>query len=202
MMQARKQAAQRPRRIIWNNDCDDIGWFGAEGRPEQFLAGRFQQVADTQVDTIFDCTGVTTLFTHQTHVAEMFGQFLPAGVTSPRVVKWSDNIHALGNAGYDTLELGIKFCRQNDIEYFWSLRMNDIHDSFMDEELSRWKREHPEYMFGKRSDYDEYPSADFRKWWSALDYEIPEVRDYIFRILEEVCQRYDVDGIELGGGQR
>jgi len=23
------------------------------------------------------------------------------------------------------------------------------------------------------------------------------VRDYIFRILEEVCQRYDVDGIEL-----
>lgn len=194
MKQARRQAAERERRIIWNNDCDDIGWFDT---PEQFLAGRFQQVADTQVDTIFDCTGVTTLFTHQTHVAEMFGQFLPPGVTSPRVVKWSDNIRALGEAGYDTLELGLKFCRENDIEYLWTLRMNDIHDSWMDEEFSRWKREHPEYMFGERPDYDEYPSADFRKWWSALDFEIPEVRDYIFRILEEVCQRYDVDGIEL-----
>jgi len=134
MKQARQQAAERERRIIWNSDCNDSEWGNT---PEQFLAVRFQQVADTQVDTVFDCTGVTTLFSHQTHVAEMWGQFPPGGVNSPRFSNWNDKIRALGKAGYDTLELGIEFCHQNDIEYFWSLRMNDIHDSFEDDGRSR-----------------------------------------------------------------
>jgi len=194
MKQARKQAAQRQRRIIYNNDGNDIGGHpdGPDigGGPEKFLAARLRQAVNTQVDTVFYCTGVTTLFIHLAQVGERMADF-------PEDIGPRDNIRALAEAGYDTLGLATDFCHQNDIECFFSLRMNDIHDSFTDWQLCAWKREHPEYMFGKRPDLDEYPPTDFRKYWSALDYEIPEVRDYIFRILEEVCQRYDVDGIEL-----
>ena len=40
-----------------------------------------------------------------------------------------------------------------------------------------------------------------RYMWSTLDFEKPEVLDYLFRITEEVCQRYDVDGIGKGRGR-
>ena len=106
-------------------------------------------------------------------------------------------MRALAEVGYDTLGLATDFCHQNDIECFFSLRMNDIHDSFTDWLLCAWKREHPEYMFGKPEDWSKSAPRDFHRYWSALDFEVPEVRDYIFRILEDVCQRYDVDGIEL-----
>ena len=33
--------------------------------------------------------------------------------------------------------------------------------------------------------------------WSSLDYTIPEVRAHVFRLVEEVCQGYAVDGVEL-----
>ena len=52
-------------------------------------------------------------------------------------------------------------------------------------------------MFGKQDDYEAYGSDSPKGWWTALDFEIPEVLDYLFRILEDVCTRYDVDGIEI-----
>ena len=47
------------------------------------------------------------------------------------------------------------------------------------EDIQRYKITHPRYM------------------WSTLDFEKPEVLEYLFRITEEVCQGYDVDGIEI-----
>jgi uncharacterized lipoprotein YddW (UPF0748 family) len=32
---------------------------------------------------------------------------------------------------------------------------------------------------------------------SAVNYGLPEVRDKVFRIFQDVCTRYDVDGIEM-----
>jgi len=63
--------------------------------------------------------------------------------------------------------------------------------------LSRQKREHPEFIMGVKEDWGKYPATDPREWWTLSDYEKPEVRDYIVRIFEDVCQRYDIDGIEL-----
>ena len=176
MKQARTEAAQRPRRIIYNNDGDDSG---AGGTPEKFLAARMEPLLHSQVESVFYCTGVTTAFAHLTRVAETFEGY------------------DLIEAGYDPLDLTIDFCHQNDMEILFSLRMNDIHDAFIDWLLANWKREHPEYMFGERQDWDRSDLANPKVWWSALDYEIPEVRDYIYRILKDVCERYDVDGIEL-----
>lgn len=207
MKQLRKQAAHRARRIIYNDD-------GCYARPfetpEKFLKARLQQVTNTQVDSVFYCTGITTMFLHLAQVGEIFTGFAPDSLTNNAAAfalnafapNMLNGIRSLKEAGHDILALAVDFCHQNDIEILWSLRMNDIHDSESNErlhpwELSRWKREHPEYMFGEPTDWNAHARSDPRCYWSALDYEIPEVRDYIFRILEDVCQRYDVDGIEL-----
>ena len=191
--QARKEAAQRQRRIIFNDD-------GCYGRPfdtlEKFYKARLLQAVDTQVDSVFYCTGATTMFTHLAQVGETYGEFFD-DVDDAYALNIRDGIRALTEAGYDTLALATDFCHRNDLEIIWTLRMNDIHDAFLDWELTRWKREHPEYMMGKPEDMQKYAGKDPRYWWSSLDFEIPEVRDYIYRILEDVCQRYDVDGIEL-----
>lgn len=39
--------------------------------------------------------------------------------------------------------------------------------------------------------------TDPRKWWAGLDFAVPEVRDYILKIFEDICRRYDIDGIEM-----
>jgi len=65
---------------------------------------------------------------------------------------YADNIAALGAAGHDSLTATVGFCRTNKLEVFWSHRMNDIHDSFIDSLLCRWKREHPKYLLGTREE--------------------------------------------------
>ena len=194
MKQARKEAARRPRRIVYN---DDGGYTPLYETPEEFLALRFNQTVNTQIDTVFYCTGVTGVFTHLAQVGEVFGEFVSDETSPEHLIARRDSISKLREAGYDSLELAVNFCRENNREIFFTLRMNDIHDSFMDCHLSRWKREHPEYLLGKSGDYSRYVNTNLRAWWSFLDYEIPEVREYVFRILEDVCQRYDIDGLEL-----
>jgi hypothetical protein len=52
-------------------------------------------------------------------------------------------------------------------------------------------------MMGTPEDIQRYKITHPRYMWSTLDFEKPEVLDYLYRITEEVCQRYDVDGIEI-----
>ena len=193
--QARQQAAWRTRRIIWNNDGADEGP-GPGGTAEGFVTARNRQVMHTQVDSVFYCTGTTFTFCHLNDVAETFLD-VPDDSGSAMALGWRDNMRALQEAGTDTLRLTVDFCRRNELEVFYSMRMNDIHDSFTSWLLPEWKRDHPDYCFGKPGDQDKYDASDPRYFWSFQDYEIPEVRERIYRILEDVCQRYDIDGIEL-----
>ena len=178
----RREMKHRRRRVIYNNDGGD-GLGGDVTTPDKFLARRMKATLDTQVDSVFYCTGATTMFTHRAKVGETYGN--RAG------------IKALAEAGTDPLEIAVKFCHKNDLEIFWTHRINDIHDSFLDWELTTWKREHPEYLMGIPADLDKYPSSDPRKRWTALDFEIPEVLDYLVAIIDDVLSRYDVDGIEI-----
>ena len=121
----RKEAAQRQRRIIYNDD-------GGQGKPfdtpEKFYEARLNQLVNTQVDSVFYCTGSTTMFTHLSQVAENYGDAIPENVDDVFARHLRNDVWALREAGHETLTLAAKFCRQNDIEIFFSLRMNDIHE--------------------------------------------------------------------------
>jgi len=97
----------------------------------------------------------------------------------------------------------VDFCRQHGLEVFWSLRMNDRHDSYplgsrrWTYGLAPFKRDHPEYVFGVPADWERYRADRVKQLWSGVDYGRPEVREHIFRLIEEVCAGYDIDGVEL-----
>ncbi len=192
----RQAARRRKRRIIYNNDGCDIFSDGAK-TPEGFLAQRFKHALDTQVDSIFYCTGVTTLFSHLAQVGETYGEFCHDD-SGANAVNARENIRALKEAGHDTLKLAVEFCHGNQLEIIFSHRINDIHDTFVDWLLCRWKREHPEYLMGAREEAAKAGGGNSpRHWWSALDFERPEVLDYLIAIQEDVCRRYDIDGVEI-----
>ncbi|MBN2217779.1 MAG: family 10 glycosylhydrolase [Pirellulales bacterium] len=183
--QQRRQAAQRTRRIIFNNDGND-----ARTPPDEphthanFLSKRTTALAGSQVDAIFYCTGVFNLYTHHSTESE------PRAYRENNVVEWA---WELGNKGPDSLETMVQFGHEHGMEVFWSMRMNDCHDSTMPRNLCQWKRNHPECLMGKKG--DRFKAGGNR--WSALNYAVPGTREKVYRILKDVATRYDVDGLEL-----
>ena len=77
------------------------------------------------------------------------------------------------------------------MEAFASVRMNDVHDSFMDANaMTVWKRTHPEFMVDTRGTLPE-----FELYMTAQDFSHEAVRRRKIEIIEEICQHYDVDRV-------
>ncbi len=194
MRSARSAAQWQPRRIMYNDDGNHVTPFTT---PDELIDLRLRQLIGTQVDTIAYCTGGGGLFWgHQAHVGETLGEFVTEndGQQVRDIVSSLDALKALGT---DPLAVAVDFGHENGMEVFWSYRMNNIEDSFAAPYLSRWKREHPDFLFGKAEDYPKYEYTDPKKWWAGLDFAEAEVRDYALRIFEDVFTRYDIDGIDM-----
>lgn len=171
-----------------NNDGNDARTPPKEPRTyENFLSKRTTALAGTQVDAIFYCSGVFNLYHHRSNETECRKR------GDQNVVDWASELGKDG--GPDSLTTIVDFGHKNKMEVFWSIRMNDTHDSGDPALLCQWKQDHPDYLMC-RKDGREGVVAGGRRW-SAVNYELPEVREKVFRILQDVATRYDVDGLEL-----
>ncbi|MDO9463910.1 MAG: family 10 glycosylhydrolase [bacterium] len=188
MKQRRKEAAHRQRRLIFNNDGDDASWYCKVATPEELLRLRTTGLAGSQVDTIFysTCSGGFGVYSHNTKVGQ---------VVSPEVLFTDSISKKLIEQGTDPLKIMVDFCHKNEIEIFWSMRMNDTHNAspeYTEGMLLNFLKEHTEYLLASG------PGQKLRYGaWSAANYGLKEIRDLAFKFIQEVCQNYDVDGIEL-----
>ena len=184
MKELRRQAAFRPRQIIFNNDGDDVFAKNKDASIETFLAARTTPLVGSQVDTVaYSTTRSFAYFSHNTEVCEVHTRkegLLANNITAALIAR-----------GTDPLEVMVKFCRENDMEIFWSMRMNDTHDTADPLLRPRWKTDHPEYLMGTK----DHPPR--KGGWTRVNYGRKEVREMAFAVIKDVCQRYDVDGIEL-----
>lgn len=187
---ARAEAAQRQRRMIFNNDGDDH-LLSEEVSREAFLAKRTTPLLDSHVDTISYCTSRPFgAFLHRTQVGDIITQSKPFRGDRTNVVEY------FLERDTDPLEVMTDCCHDNALEIFWSMRMNDTHDAHYPAEAqhpywSSFKEQHPELLFGTRADRPAHGS------WSAVDYASPIVRDFLFEAFREVCEGYGVDGVEM-----
>ena len=197
----RKKAVQRSRRLIYNDDgCGPIMQPGGD-TPEGFLNGansRMRPLPGTQVDSVFICSGATHVLNHPTKVAESYADVTDKYQIGGEWALMRDNMRALEKAGTDAVQLTIEFCRQHQFEVVYSHRINDIHNQFLEVERSTWFREHPPYWINTPQNAAQAGGANSpRHWWSALDFERPEVLEHLTAIQAEVCGRYDIDGVEI-----
>lgn len=188
---ARRQAAERPRRVIFNNDGNEPVYLCKTTSPEELLSYRTTPLAGTHVDAIFYCTWSSGfgLFTHGTKVGEVFStrEGLFERNLAPQMIA----------AGTDPLRVMTEFGRKHGIEVFWSFRLNDTHDGSTAAygpimfRANRLKREHPAWLIGSPTQKPKHGA------WSAVDFTRDEIRDLALRYTEEVCRNYDVDGVEI-----
>jgi len=118
--------------------------------------------------------------------------------------------------GKDCLEIILEFCRRHDIEMWASMRMDDNHDQWRPKDRTPWKAEHPERWLAqpvgmgggleeKAFLISEMALEHPERWvprgscgcWYGADYGREDVREKVFEIIADICERYDVDGIEL-----
>lgn len=181
----------RERRIIVNNDGND------KVLPpytiERFLESRTSGLEGTQVDSIFYCTGVPMLYTHRSKIAAQLGVGDHADAPNKQ---W---VSAFNEQDTDSLEIVTNWGREHDKEIFWSIRLNDRHDSGSRWKhlITDWKRKNPELTMGTEGEGLPDNFERGHNSWSLLRYDRAEVRDTIYSLIEEVCQNYDIDGIEL-----
>jgi hypothetical protein len=129
-------------------------------------------------------------FSQHSTVSELMAKsdYTPAGVT------WSYATELGDVAGEpDTLATMTSYGHSVGKEMFWSLRMNDTHDT--DNALLRpqWKSDHPDCMMSPTRQW--FPYGAHR--WTAANYEQSATRGLVYDILHDVASRYDVDGLEL-----
>lgn len=187
----RKKLAHRIRRIVFNNDGDDISAPGADS-VSGLLKARTTALLGSQVDAIWYYSSHGLKLYHQNgSFAELYRSPDLDGYATSNLERLMDR------EGKDALEVMVEACHAHGLEIFWSNRMNDIHDSFNLEILHYIKREHPEYMLSTWEEGKKYKYPDPRSTWSAWDFERSEIRDLTVAALREVCQNYDIDGLEL-----
>ena len=105
--------------------------------------------------------------------------------------RWAHNLKVMLDAGIDPMQRMIDRCRQRRISPWVSIRMNDVHDAHLLRSPlhSRMWMEHPEYW--------RYPDR-FNSWNDrCFNYGLKPVRDHMMALIREVCERYDLDGLEL-----
>ena len=179
---AEKPNPTRPYRVIFNCDGHAVAK-DAKGDLNQWIENLFGPLEQSHVDALFWCDGAGG------NTANYDSQVLErSGARAGKPLKYIDKWIAEGN---DPPKIVVREAKKRKLDVFYSFRINDIHDSFMPDELPTFKVKHPEWLIGERKYGD---ATSFR---TALNFAVPEVRELKFRVIEELFRKYDFDGLEI-----
>lgn len=193
----RNEKLNQPRNVIHNNDGNDAVFYPINEKfsIKNLMDKRTSGLIGTDVATI-SYTTITSGFGNFTHNTKI-GEILTEHGFEFGILNQSRNITSeMLVHGTDPLKANVKFAHENGFEIFWSNRINDTHDSGHREDKPHYlwtdfKEKHPEYLFGSIGEH--LPNGT----WSSLDFDHEEVRDLCVQFYKEVCENYDVDGVEL-----
>ncbi|MEZ6059889.1 MAG: family 10 glycosylhydrolase [Planctomycetaceae bacterium] len=184
----------RDRRVLYNFDGDSCLWTKANSKGPVALTvddvkHLIEEVAyeGSRVDTILVCIDAQVMY-YPTKVGTMRGTLS----TDEERESWPDsekqrfeNMKNFFDAGHDPYAIMLEEAKRRGLEALLTFRMNDDHGN--DFLQTRFLKDHPEWRLGT----ERYRGA------GALDFGREEVREYVFRLLEEAVRRYDSDGLEL-----
>jgi len=200
-----RQASDKPKtrpRILFNSDggTGALYHFKPPITPKQ-LCRVLDELEGTHVDVFIQSVNHgNDLFLYPTKVAELYGANIKDGEYKEKVFRrWALNVRSLLDAGHDPLVVWAKRAHALGMQFWPSMRMNDIHCDWVKRWptlRSTWEKSHPELRIGDAAP-DRYVELYKRKTTWAHDFAKQEVRDRKFALIEEMCLNYDVDGFEL-----
>lgn len=192
-------AQQPPELGVMHNDDGDLSFVSMD--PEvsaRVLRERVDSLARCGIDTLCYSVGAgSDVLYYPTQVASVWGwretSYDDDERWGPRIRK----IVAGMQAGVDPIRVAGEQARSAGMRFFPSYRMNDSHfmsDPFEYPLTGRFWIEHHETMTLGISPLEGNPH-----YANLLDFSHPQVRDYRYRVLAEVIERYAdiMDGIEV-----
>ena len=184
-LQARRKAAWRRRPLILDDDGDLVYADETRKGPEAFLSLRMHDCRAAGVNSLAWCI--------------MWG-IAKKGKTSARYWQTQKLGARFQNNMSDPTPVITDFCRENEIEVFGSIRMNDCHDGYglpFRKLVYPLKVEHPEILIGDISQRGGVTDGLTAAMWSGFDYAHQKVRDDRLWWIENTARRYDLNGVDL-----
>jgi len=180
------------RRLLYNNDGSNILMAYDTLTPKRAYE-RIDPYAHSGVTTFIHNVNPGQNMGYASTAAQMYHWDPPAELPKESWAKlgmnMSNNLAWLTRDGIDPVALVFNRARLRGMEAMLTFRMNELHDVDKPASplLSPFWKAHPEYRVG-----------GYEGWGKeALNYAIPEVREYFFAILKEVVTRYELEGLEL-----
>ena len=195
---------QRPFRIIYEAEWNDIACVDYPLTPEKYVAESIEPLVNTQVDTLFYNLCSSDAFCCGMESGELLcDAFDP--VADAWVWRYRENVKKMLEAGANPPDIACRYGHDLGLKVIPVVRMNDMHDMFFKYEVSRFKLQNPHLLlgYGKYVDwekgYDGYPdkTAIESFTWGGFDYAHEEVREHRLAIIEEFITRWDNDGVSL-----
>ena len=188
----------------------DDGWILSATQPPVTAADLQAKVVDgyAGIGGAFGWSlGDHEVYQYETERGEIFGQgrtsfddglrsfvHSPTPGVMPRI---AENIRALIAEGGGPMTILTRQSRKAGLPFFPRVRMNSHYDMDPDHPgYGRFRRERPDLMIGRPG--ESIPEGTV-EWGikTGLDFTFPEVREHRLSIVEEVVERFDVDGVEL-----
>jgi hypothetical protein len=199
-------------RLLLNSDGGDAALMAFEPpiTPRQ-LCRAVNEIEGSQVGVFIQCIQWSDeQMLYPTQVTEVYAKPISEDHKRdfekyPGIRRWARNVDAMLEAGEDPLEIWSRRSREAGMQFWPSLRMNDIHKDWSERWpsfRSQWERSNPQVRLGSavpdryRHQANRSPQPSHGYSW-AMDYALEEVRDRKLAIIEEVCTNYDVDGFEM-----
>jgi len=184
--------AQTQRIVIVNQAADGIVNYVSHKVDKPFGKGATKDMVFAALDSMVDQyegTGVSHVFWNVNYQRVAYdSKAWPSYWDYPdpekNVTEWPRSYYELHKLGVDDVfSRLIPRCRTRGISPWISLRMNDHHYTKDPSRVSPLFFEHPELRT--------------RGGNGLFNYARPEVRDHYMKLIVEVMQRYDIDGVEL-----
>jgi uncharacterized lipoprotein YddW (UPF0748 family) len=180
------------RRLLYNNDGSNI-LMAFDTLTPKLAYTRIDPLAHGGVTTFLHNVNPGQNMGYQSRVANMYHWEHPSTQAKEGWNllggRMSDNLARFAREGRDPVEMVMHRARLRGMESLLTFRMNELHDVDKPESplLSTFWKEHPSYRVGGYAGWGQ----------AALNYALPEVREYFFALLAEVVARYDLEGLEL-----
>lgn len=213
----------RPRRVIYNSDADNMFIYVPPPMKPADVHRYVDEIIGTGVTTLFMCPNYGMATNYPTRVGEMIGTDATADenekierlakTESASVERAVVNFRELIKAGHDPLGLVINRARQQKLETFVTFRLNECHCVDTPEQfplnllITRTWRSHPEWWIGKpgselgplhKEILGPNTSPIVASWLPAgFNFALPPVREFRLAEIQELCERYDIDGLDL-----
>jgi hypothetical protein len=206
-LEAPPQHGKAPFRFIFEAEWNDMPCADYPLTPERWIQECIQPLAGTHVDTLLYNLCSSDAYCCELKHGELLCDSFPQ-LGNAWVWRYRENTKKIIAADANPPKLAVEYGHRLGLKVIPIVRMNDPHDQYFKYELSRFKRQNPQFLLG----YGSYP-IDWEKGykglppdkkmgmdaitWGMFDFAHPEVRQHKLAIIEEFITRWDNDGISL-----